>query len=394
MTKLKSPPNSTTARAIRDMNRSERARIQALLRHRYTPNPELLSAAGDAATAIAKICPRPHHDYFEAAPSRRRLLTLVARRGEGLELLDRKVLLDTLTKAQSKVVVEQFFPAVPALASVLGKLVPCRDWSDPDDQRLMAVLVDPMGRQVLQHLPRIDPQVVKIVHCLPPELRHLKLVRLLGSWDVARIVGLVGQHAARVTDKPLAHLATRLDRARSLAHIEAMLRDDCLDEPFDQPLARDPRFVRMHRRSEMISLSKDLNNCLAKDGYITRAAEGKYAYFRWNGQEPAAVELFRNPTIGWRLNEFNGRGNHALSPSAQAELLGALRAHAVRVDEPAPLDLLDQLKLLALRQERRARMAAEERREQVQQNLNLQSHRSSRPADSDPEEHAEEHADG
>lgn len=297
------------------------------------PSRALIDHAGEYASAIARVFPRPHAEFFAAEGARRHLIGLIAHRARG----DFAALREPLAFWSLKRLAAAYLPHAPdGLIEALRKIdAPLRG---AEYERLFSVLDDSKnGAKVLRHVREIDSELIRCVDLLPAEWRRMRILALVNRVDLA---GLVGRAARRISKSgidgaALGRVGARLERARSAAQLFRMLIEEIGLERLAPPPAPGADWLKpLSTVPQINSAALRFENCL--QGRIPWLLRGHGAYYEVLGAEPAIVEIVRDASGLWLVGEVRGHANCAISPALWERVRLHLNRHGAITSRRRP----------------------------------------------------------
>ncbi len=283
-----------------------------------TPTPLLRHISGEFADRVAAIWPAPHAEFLTASAAQRQLVWL------GLSLGVEPLVLRRATAMPLKRAVRAVAPDGPdGLIRALGRLGETA-WTAAEYEMLLFQLGQPESAKVLRHAEQIDPALVGAVSAFPPALLRSGLTRLQLSPKQSAVAG---EAWSIIRTRDGAEAATRAaERWGRIADTKALF--EAVMEDLMRPLPAAPfpdttRLKALRSKAAMRDAAGRFNNCLR--GRIRSAVEGWSAFYEWQGEPSAIVELNLDSIFGWRLDEVRLKDNAVMPAEHRDDLIACLR---------------------------------------------------------------------
>jgi hypothetical protein len=207
------------------------------------------------------------------------------------------------------------------------RLLPKTDYQsfgEQDWRELHRVTENARTRRALGYLDVISPLQIRQLSKAPEALHIPAILRVMNTLDVSdanwrRLASALEDAPHQVRPSLLA----KASKVKSFGSFWDFFHA-CLERPW-RPFDLPPQFLdsamlrSLRTRKDLEREGKRMNNCLANE--IAEVREGRRAYFRWLGPDPAAVQLLRS-TSRWHLGPILGPHNRPLSSSEAEPIVG------------------------------------------------------------------------
>lgn len=172
----------------------------------------------------------------------------------------------------------------------------------------------PVTPALLQHirtLAGLDPALDALrVRVSPDSLKAL-------HWLLTRL----REHGAAPDPKWLRERLKTMTDKNWQGRVLALLR---LHPPVAAPWPGDALLRPLETPEALRQTSLEMHNCLDSISYALRLIRGRSAFYRWHGDEPAALEIRDYGGGAWGLEEANGINNDDLKPDTLLAIQRAL----------------------------------------------------------------------
>jgi len=207
------------------------------------------------------------------------------------------------------------------------RLLPKTDYEsfgEHDWNGLHRVTESARTRRALGHLDVISTLLIRQLSKAPEALRIPAILRVMNTLDVSEANWR--RLAAAFEDAPPQIRSSLLAKAGKVKSFGSFwdFFHACLERPW-RPFDLPPQFLNsamlrsLRTRKDLEREGKRMNNCLANE--VAEVREGRRAYFRWLGPNPATVQLLRS-TCRWHLGPILGPHNRPLSSSEAEPIVG------------------------------------------------------------------------
>lgn len=287
------------------------------------PSALLTFLAGEFAPRIARQWPDPHAVFMTAPAARRHLvcLALALEEAPGLETM--------LHAPMQRAIGHLAAPRPPpGLARALGRLGEVA-WAAADYRRLFDRLADLHAGKVLRHAERIDAEHVRVLSLLSESLLRGGVGRLGLNADQATILVEAAQLIVDQRGEAGCALVSRWAAATTLNSLFELIRDDIDPEPPAPPSLSDERFLPLASKAALRDAAIRYSNCLRRE--IHNAVGGWSAYYEWQGDPGAVIEIYRDPLFGWRLEQARLAKNKPVLGHMRLEIVEALKSSGIHV---------------------------------------------------------------
>ncbi len=187
-------------------------------------------------------------------------------------------------------------------------------------RNLAALLTDRPTAKFLHHRQSIDEKMIAGLSTLPADLRRPAVLAMFGKVEgMDKFVGGLRCLAARA-GLPLEALASQISSLDQTEQVVAKIKQLTETLPLldTLPPARVGPYRRLDNISEIRTLAKDWQNCLAD--YLFNITEGTCAIYRTDPpDQPAACFVYRQWRLGWFLQQAKGPKNIDLDPHQLAQ---------------------------------------------------------------------------
>jgi hypothetical protein len=292
------------------------------------PSSLLRHLVGDFAPRVAGLWPQPHAPFLTAPPERRHLVCIALGRAGGRPLaFDAAALLEApLNEATALVVADP--PA--GLRRALQRLGE-EAWCGLHYEALLALLACPVRAKTLRHAQTIRPATMEALAALPQSLVRAGVgTRFALTADQARLLAETWDAVLlRRTPEDAAHEALRWGQCGSAKALFDNARDSMHPEFPEPPFSGSARLAPLATKAALREAAIRYRNCLR--WRMANASRGQAAYYEWKGPPGVVVEIWRDDTFGWRLDEAKLADNES-PPAAVREAINAeLRSWGVHV---------------------------------------------------------------
>jgi len=185
-------------------------------------------------------------------------------------------------------------------------------WSKASYRQLSGLLEDKKATKLLRHADMVTPEFVAKLYCLNPQLRIHQVLDHLAQEDEAM---LIAKMFGRLSDDHQMRLVDSLKAASSRQDIWKKLRTAFISANGDFPTPpeiNDPRIKPILSFDQLSDVSKTMKNCLGGFGHAEEALSGEAAYYAFNGDEKAVIQI--EPRFGGNvITDIGGVSNKPLS---------------------------------------------------------------------------------
>lgn len=291
------------------------------------PSPLLTHIAGEFASQIAGLWPKPHAVFLTTEAPRRHLLCLrLAMGGEG----ELAAAIETTLHGSFKAAIALALPAAPTGLKRALEHMGETAWPRVAYLKLLDLLAHPQAAKVLRHARSIEAEQVAALDALPRPLLSAGLGGLGLGLDQARLVGEVFEALeARDGSATAAGLARRWANAATAKDMAGLIEDDLMPELPQPAFVGTARLRPLATREALRDAGLRYRNCLRHQ--VKWAATGTSCFFEWLSQPRAIVEVTRDKLFGWRLEEARLEDNASVPEAVRNAICADLRTMGVHV---------------------------------------------------------------
>lgn len=201
---------------------------------------------------------------------------------------------------------------------------------------------DPVVAQALAGAPRVGEALLRVAVTLPhwlrvPVLLHLMAHGRLSPGNTMTAIRPLLEAAPHLRPRiraSLARVAGGDDLARLVERWRRTIRAAITFPP--PPIPGSARLTFIRDGLELEEEGKALHHCVAN--FTERALKGECAFYRWQGEERATVQLDRRPE-GWQVVQHLGYGNRPLSAASVVAIRQEVAAQLAGRPAPSPWPL-------------------------------------------------------
>jgi hypothetical protein len=265
------------------------------------------------APEIARLLPFPHQQFFALSTARVHLLGLSL---IGVDILDIDIAL-LAAKRWSDVIKPLFDPPPIGLEGVLSKMA-LPMWSGDDYRRLWDLIGCPHALDHLLHANELTPDLIAILHELPPILRHESIVRHLHRTSEARVIAYAFEDKKKATRllgaaKPIKKRERFFRKALSIVSKTRKFST--------APEVKHPRIQPIRTPDELRRTALRFKNCLRS--HADKASSGERVFYVYEGDEPTVIMLSAGYVGEYVIEQMLGINNAVLSVATQKVIRGA-----------------------------------------------------------------------
>lgn len=289
------------------------------------PTSLLKLVAGDFAPRVAALWPAPHAEFVTAPAARRHLVCMAFAFGRDVGPLRGLLLHERLKRAIPAVV----GAAAQGLARALTRMGDVA-WPADAYAKLVDLLGDRIAAKVLRHAPVIDAETVRRMAALPAAMSDgMPMVLALSGETVAALRETYDAIRLRSGAAAADVAAARWARTITPKALVEAVRDDLYPEPMTPPHPGTERLRPLSSKAAMRAAAARYRNCLRDN--IPYAASGWSAYYEWEGEPNAVVEISRDAIFGWRLEQARLANNAPVPAALRDAIVSELALMGVHV---------------------------------------------------------------